>query len=265
MKLVTPISELFGDIQTGKALASMSDGLEARPDLDEPAISGWPTQTTHVHFSAQDMDVHTEWGLRQKATIRNALNAIGAEKLTLSFHLSRDFIVPETGRNGRFHPSGQRLTLDEMRRNCDRNTTWLRKIGPHTILFENNNFYNSGAYDIVCDPRNIRSMVSDFADGLLLDFAHGMVSAGNLGIPESEYFGPLLECKVRQIHLSRPRQIGGEFVDCHELPDSSLVRHCERLIGEEIFDWPPTTIEYYKSGESLLLFVRELRARDGAE
>lgn len=262
MRLVTPISHLFRDVEFGKSVALLSDGLEARPDIQGVASSGWPAKTTHIHFSDASLDAHIKWGENQKAMILGAIESAGPEMAVVSFHLSRDFAEAELSEIGRYLPSGQPLTLSEMKMNCETNLVWLRKAYAGKVLFENNNFFDTGAYEVVCNPLNIHALTSEFADGLLLDVAHGIVSADNLRVSRAEYFEPLLDCEVAQIHVSAPSRKGRETIDSHDLPSPRFLVECEQLLGLGRANWPATTVEYYGAGTNLLRILKEMRFPD---
>lgn len=259
MRLVTPISHLFRDTEFGKSVALLSDGLEARPDIRGVASSGWPAKTTHIHFSDPSLDAHLSWDENQKAIILGAIKAAGPETSVVSFHLSRDFPEAKLSDSGRYLPSGQALTMNEMRVNCGANMGWLRRAYAGRVFFENNNYFDSGAYEVVCNPHNIQTLISEFADGLLLDLAHGIVSADNLRTPRAEYFEPLLDCEIGQVHLSAPSRTGQETLDSHGLPGPCFLAECEELLGLGRAYWPETTIEYYSDGENLLRLLEEMR------
>lgn len=99
------------------------------------------------------------------------------------------------------------------------NVTHLRAQFPGTtVLLENLDYMPatvSGAYEHVCEPGFITDLTAATDCALLLDLAHARVSAGNLGIPWRDYLFSLPLDRVRQVHLSRPEQVVGGWMDSH--------------------------------------------------
>lgn len=260
MKLVTPVSELFRDLDSGRQLAELSFGLEARPDLGLDA-SGLGAPITHAHFSKPELDAQLYWDVREQEEILRSLHALPDSLDVISFHLSRDFVECQVDSKGRYTAGRNRLSRKDMHSNVARNLEWLRSHFAGEILLENNNFYATGCYDTVTSPDMIRELVSSHADGLLLDLAHAVVSAWNRRETILGYLGPLLECDVKQLHVSLPRMSSPfEMRDAHDLPDLETLVDLDNLFGRSRLREIPVTIEYYQDSSKLAHFLRSINS-----
>lgn len=259
MNLVTPLSNLFRDTDVGLNLCSVSDSLEARPDLDI-SVFEWPIPVTHIHFSDPSLDIHLEWTELERKTILDAIEEYRGAVETVTFHLSRDYPSRKMNSTGQFLPSGRKLDEPEMLRNCEQNMTWLRAVFSGEVLFENNNYFQTGAYEIVTSPKFIQRTVSNYADGLLFDLAHAKVSSHNLGLPEQLYLELLLDIPVRQIHLSRPCISDDELMwDSHDLPERFEVEELKEIFSADLLRDIPITVEHYRDSDNLYLLLASMR------
>ncbi len=118
------------------------------------------------------------------------------------------------------------------------------------LLLENLNYNATGAYEHICEPEVIRTVLAATDTYLLLDLAHAQVSASRLGFALDEYLAKLPLERVKQLHISSPRLIGKTFADVHETlrePDYKLL---ERIL-RQTEPWA-VTLEYYRDAEALL-------------
>lgn len=259
MRIVTPVSKFFEDAKVGLDLCSVSDSLEARPDLEIPGFR-WSLPISHVHFSHSSLDAHLMWSEEERRLVLEVVEQFQETLGTISFHLSRDYGSPSQNAAGQFVPSGARLEESQMMANCDQNVAWLRGIFFGEILLENNNYFATGAYETVTNPTFISQLVSNFADGLLFDVAHAKVSSINLGVPEREYLDKLLTVPIGQVHLSRPRLNGnGVMIDDHGLPNYSDFADLTDLLGPEAISRIPITVEHYRDSEGVKNFITSIR------
>ena len=255
---MTPISDLFEEQAAATRITSLSNSLEARPDLSLPNVS-WE-KVTHVHFSDPSMDAHLPWGVAQKEIVRKAITKSGSLLDALSFHVSRDFLDSPLDNAGLYLPGLVAISKDEMQSNCEANFTWLRNFFGGQILIENNNFFSTGAYEIVTDSMFIQSMVNNHADGLLFDLAHAAVASHNKDVAFEEYVAPLVGTTVGQIHLSRwTVDSNGIARDSHELPGGREFEILGRIFSSGFLASVPLTIEYYKQSEVLADLLGELQ------
>lgn len=252
MILVTPVSDLFRDDESAELISKYSVSLEARPDL-AGLSKQWTRPVTHVHFSEPTLDIQIPWGKQEKKSVLEGLDYFTSGSKTASFHISRDTQGVSLNSLKQYLPGAFPLSLDDFRRNCDRNVSWLRRHFDGRILFENNNYFPTGAYEISTDPKNVCALVVEFADGLLLDIAHAIVSAHNLSVPLEQYFDELLRCDVHQVHMSSPAiHSSGVMLDSHGAPGSREIQILESLSGVVDLDNVPATVEYYGDAPRLV-------------
>ena len=262
MRIVTPVSEFFEDQKVGLDLCSVSDSLEARPDLEIPGFP-WSIPISHAHFSHRSLDAQLVWSENERRQVSEVVDEFQETLGTISFHLSRDYASPGQNAAGQFIPSGVRLEKSQMIANCEQNLAWLRGIFRGEILLENNNYFATGAYETVTNPTFISQLVSNCADGLLFDVAHAKVSSNNLGVPHQEYLEKLLTVPIGQIHLSRPRRIGnGIMIDDHGLPSYSDFADLTDVLGAEAVSRIPITVEHYRDSEGVKNFITSIRGDD---
>lgn len=262
MKIVTPVSKFFEDPTVGLDLCSVSDSLEARPDLEIPEFP-WAKPVSHVHFSHPSLDAQLIWTEEERNQVLEVVEQFRETLGTLSFHLSRDYVSPSQNAAGQFIPSGVRLSESQMMANCEQNVAWLRGIFSGEVLLENNNYFDTGAYETVTNPTFISQVISNCADGLLFDVAHAKVSSNNLGVSDRDYLDKLLSVPIGQIHLSRPRLIeDGTMVDDHGLPSYSDIADLTDMLGAEAISRIPITVEHYRDSDGVKDFITVLRGDD---
>jgi uncharacterized protein (UPF0276 family) len=125
------------------------------------------------------------------------------------------------------------------------------------LLLENLDYNTTGAYEHICDPDFIREAIERSGSYLLLDLAHAQVSAARLGYSTEEYLDRLPLDRVRQLHVSGPRQFDGVMTDVHEpLGDKDMKILLEIL--ERTEPWA-LTLEYKKDAGTLVAQADRLR------
>lgn len=262
MIILTPISELFTLPEEGRLLAGLSDSLELRPDLNLP--SEHYKSVTHAHLSDPRLDVNLTWPDSAKRQISNYFDSRGTPSEAISFHLSRDYDGVAKNRAGQYVPAGDRVPEEKMVANAVRNCAWTRSEFGLNILLENNNYYATGAYDIVTRPDFISTVVYETNSDFLFDYAHAAVTAANLKVPISDYVGGLPMSKVGQLHVSEPT-IGRRLaIDAHKLPSVRTVEKALAFIPPSRLPALPVTVEFYRSASelaALLTFLRVMRFR----
>ncbi len=252
MKLVSPVSGLFSDRDLARKVAKVSESLEGRPDYPE-VFFDWRDRISHIHFSEPLLDIHVPWGDHQKRAVEWALEVVGGGLQALSFHLSRDFVNCDEDARGRYIAGDSRLEIVDMHRNAEENTDWLRERTDCRILFENNNYFATGAYEVVTLPTVIADLVQSHADGLLLDLAHAVVSSENRHQSLMSYLDALMTCKVQQIHVSKAAvETPGNAIDAHGAPDAWELDLLSDFLGRDFLGQLPITVEYYGDGSRLL-------------
>lgn len=262
VNIVTPTSNLFLS-GCAENLIEKSDSLELRPEIfPNFPFESWASEISHIHFSRRDTDLNFDWSNETREFLRDVIENMQGSEFTVSFHLARDCERVETDELGRFKPISPVVKPDQMLKSIEQNRSWLRKQWPKLrVLIENNNFYDTGCYGTVTDPDFISRACSVSGSGLLFDWAHATVSAGNMvGLTIKEYVERLPIHLIRQVHLSSPAVSDGRgWWDAHRLPTTEARESCFDLLeihGNDI----PVTIEHYEDCEGLIAFLGELGA-----
>jgi uncharacterized protein (UPF0276 family) len=109
------------------------------------------------------------------------------------------------------------LPREELLTNIFRNVRALAAAIPVPLILENLDYCRGGAYEHVCEPGFIAAVLEQTGAGLLLELAHAQVSASRMGVPIEAYLEQLPLERVRQLHISSPRERDGALYDAHEV------------------------------------------------
>jgi uncharacterized protein (UPF0276 family) len=126
------------------------------------------------------------------------------------------------------------------------------------LLLENLDYNTTGAYEHICEPDFIREAVERSETYLLLDLAHARVSAARLGYSSEEYLDRLPLDRVRQLHVSGPRQVDGVMTDVHQPLGERDVKYLLEIL-ERTAPWA-LTLEYKKNADTLVAQTDRLRS-----
>lgn len=213
--------------------------------LRDPAEPGW--------LARQEGRRIFHWGLGpvladfQKEFIRQGLHrhlASGRVEL-FSFDLG-----PSARRHCGPLPLSAPLGPEAIRRHSERALKFIRRYFQGPLAVENYNYYPTGLYGHITEPEFIRNYLDEFGLGLVLDLAHGAVSAHNQGRDPEVYFQELPLEKVVELHISRPwlpRSKGLWAVDAHQAPGEREWVWLDNLLkNSRISDSTPVFIEYYR-------------------
>ena len=124
-------------------------------------------------------------------------------------------------RSGPF-PCSRPLKAAALRRHLESSLKFIRRHYQGPLAVENYNYYPTGLYGPVTEPDFIRARLAEFDLGLVLDLAHALVTAHNLGLDRAAYLAALPLERTAEIHLSRPwlppRTSRLQAADAHESP-----------------------------------------------
>lgn len=250
--IATPISHLFEDKVFGQEIALVSDCLEVRErSLQSKLENQW---LFHV-----DIDLTHKWDAEIKNHILSALS-IKQELRLITFQASRNCSEASLI-EGSYQSKGYIYTREEMLHYAHSNVDWLRsKLCSRTAIgIENNNYFPTSAYDLVCDGDFLTEIVELTEIYFLLDIAHAMVTAKNKNIQYLDYLNSLPLSKLIQLHICQPHiPSHGLARDSHECPSSEMFAEVSRLITL----YPQIrylTIEYYKDKDVLINSINHLR------
>lgn len=164
----------------------------------------------------------------------------------------------EQSRNGypRYLPGSGPMTEEEYLDAAEQNVRFLRSQFMGKIKVENLNYFPTGAYDVVCEPRFIARALQRLQIELLLDIGHLTISAYNLGIPVEEYLACLPVALVSEVQLSGSNTVDGILEDTHELPSEADMETLRSILARSDVDY--VTLEYYKNDRKLVAGYRWL-------
>ena len=180
MKLATPISHLIKDEKLAGPILNNTDCFEVR---DHTMNSNLPNQYLY-HCDLQP--IH-EWPEEEFLHLEK-VKVLKPELKLITFHCASCCDKPVL--QGKVWVLGGRTySRQEMIETSKKNFKRIREIfGPDVQLaVENNNYYKTAAYDIVCDPDFISEVVEENNLRLLCDLAHAQISAHNKGMKFEDY------------------------------------------------------------------------------
>lgn len=249
--LVTPISHLFRTDELTAEICSLSTSLEARERTSEMRLP----KTTHYHI---DFDLNI--GLTKENIDFLAREVKNREEIhTLTFQISKDSEVVRT-KNGIFYPETDPLDEKVQIENFKHSLKVIRDVvGTNRIIgFENNNYFNTGAYNICTSKEFIVKLLEETDVMLLFDYSHAFVSCFNRNLDFDSYVRSLLSTnKCIQMHLCEASYTYKEnspiCIDAHDIPQPSTTSKALKLISE--YGINSLTIEYYRDKKILLNYL----------
>ena len=177
------------------------------------------------------------------------------------FSMHMGFSTERVRFDGHMLPESPPLERDELMSRIVEVTNEARLHCPLQLLLENLDYCPEGAYEHICDPAFIATVVEMTGAGLLFDIAHWRVSGSWLGYDPIEALGLLPLDRIVEIHVSSPRPLNdgsGRLDDCHE----SLRPYDYRLLDHVLQRSNPRaiTIEYRRDMDCLREQIVSLRA-----
>ncbi|MEO8612045.1 MAG: DUF692 family multinuclear iron-containing protein [Chloroflexota bacterium] len=191
------------------------DYLEVTGSYANSAPDEFPHQPFLLHNPIWNWSLAHRDCLNQKNALATSQHMIDCLQVPwLSLHLG--FSAEEVMFDERMKPATPLLSQDAVFETiCDNLKVFVSAI-PVPILIENLDYNPGGAYEYICHPAFIASVLETTNLAFLLDIAHARVSATRLGMPINDYLDQLPFERVRQIHVSGPRWQNGLLIDAHE-------------------------------------------------
>ncbi|MDP2872971.1 MAG: DUF692 family protein [Bacillota bacterium] len=134
---------------------------------------------------------------------------------------------------------------------------YLRELSGLPVHLENIHFYRPRPGQAfqpprLCAPDFIREALDRTRSRLLLDLAHAMIAAWQLGEPAADYLGQLPLELVTEVHIAGPEMVNGELRDRHkEVSDEGFT-----LLEEVIHRGPVETVTLEYGGVGPLFAER---------
>lgn len=164
--------------------------------------------------------------------------------------------------DNRYVGIGDRLNIRKIYELCERKIDFLRKKLPFSceIAVENLNYYDTGAYEDVCEPDFYNDVCGRFEIGLVLDIAHAQVCVHNRKVDLADYLGKLNVDIVREFHLSKIRVIEkGLAIDFHDEPDKTEFMILAEIV-KRVRRRCDVVIEYWKDAKGLVSAYNKMEA-----
>jgi uncharacterized protein (UPF0276 family) len=160
-------------------------------------------------------------------------------------------------------PLSETLTEDEILRRAEQRLRSVRRRFSGPLAVENYNYYPTGLYEHVCEPKFIGRFLAEFDLKLVLDLAHAAVSAANLGRGLWVYLDAMPLDRVVEVHLSRPYFHPRIAVDAHLAPEVEDFVILDALLDRlpETDDPPLVAVEYFGDVETVRRCFQELVVR----
>ena len=177
----------------------------------------------------------------------------------ISFQLASCYQNPKIN-NGKFFPKGKKISEQLMLKNIEKNIKWLRNfINKNTkIAVENNNYFKTGAYEIVTNPDFINMICKKFKVFILFDYSHAQISSYNNNMDFEEYMNKFQKTKIIQVHFCGFSFNNDQIIDSHTKPKKNDYVNLLYLINS-FSNLEFITVEYYKSIKLLEKILIEIK------
>lgn len=232
------------------------DYLETGGHYVERTVGQLPEQPLLLHNGVYEWSLGDPRAIERPDAVPLTLRRLERTRAPwLSVHLG--FSAAEVAFDEWMRAASPAMRRDELLANICRNARALAEAIPVPLILENLDYCPGGAYEHICEAEFIAEVVAETGVGLLLDLAHAQVSAVRLGVPIGDYLARLPLDRVRQIHVSGPREVCGVLADAHE----TLRERDYALLREVLGRTCPAavTLEYSRDAAALLEQVGRLR------
>lgn len=119
-----------------------------------------------------------------------------------------------------------KITIEKLIR---KRLEYIRSKYHGDLALENLNYFPTPAYQHVCEGDFISEVICDNNVSLLLDIAHGVISAQNLDIDRIEYFNSLPLNRIKEIHINHPEIVDEKMCDLHKIPSDEEYHILDRF------------------------------------
>lgn len=192
------------------------DYLETGGQYVERTAAQFPGRRLLLHNSVFNWSLAHPTALEEQRIVARTLAALERTSAPwLSVHLG--FSAAEVRFEVHMNALSPALPREELLAHTCRNVRTLADAIAVPLILENLDYCPGGAYEHVCEPEFIAAVLDQTGAGLLLDLAHAQVSAARMGLPIEAYLGQLPLERVRQLHISGPREREGVLYDAHEV------------------------------------------------
>ena len=118
------------------------------------------------------------------------------------------------------------------------------------IKVENLNYFDTGAYERVCEPEFISIIINELNIELLLDIGHLVICVENMHIPLDSYLNRIPLNTVSEIQISGSNIVNGILEDTHEIPNEKDMEILDNILNR--IQPKYLTLDYYKNDQKLV-------------
>ena len=163
-------------------------------------------------------------------------------------------------KNNKYYGIGKRIALNEIFDLVEKKIKFLKTQIPDTceLAVENLNYYDTGAYEDVCEPDFYNDICRTMELRLVLDLAHAKVTSINQKINFDDHIAQYDMSLVSEIHLSKTKVLEHEAVDVHDKPGADeFLAFC--LVAHNVNNGCDIVVEYYKDVKGVIESYDRLR------
>lgn len=251
LKIVTPVSHLFKELNTANDIIAYSDYLEGRDH--SPKV--YTDKEILFHSDLQPIHKLEEYDFENLVEIKKQRPLLQM----VSFHLASCYKSPKI-LNGIFVPNGEKLNKFQLIENAIYNINRIKNIFGNNVLIavENNNYLQTEAYDIVTDAEFINEVVTKTDIKFLFDISHAHISAYNYGMDFENYVEKLPLTKAIQIHFCKCSYTDEIAIDSHLCPDYDDFMELDYFVNK-LPDLKYITVEFYRNPQDLVKVLKILK------
>ncbi|RJQ34473.1 DUF692 family protein [Candidatus Parcubacteria bacterium] len=250
-QIATPLSTIFqkASVEEKDRIIELSDVFEYRHGIESGVASDKP-RIYHAEESIVD-----PWSDAELAEMSDRFSREHIKFVT--FHVPTCYTKPPI-KDGSYVLGGRAMSADEMRANAKQNVERMRSVGARIPMgAENNNYFPTGAYEIVTEPEFLTAIMEDSGFSWLLDIAHAEITAKHTNVSLDEYLSKIGLERVVQLHLSGITRTPEGYKDSHG-PMAAIDWENFEKIAKQCHNLQYVTLEYYKEPSVLLPMLERL-------
>ena len=232
------------------------DYIETSAMFADTIKNDCPDMPLLLHNSVWDWSLAHNDALNQKEILKhtkNRLKITNAPFFSIHIGFSAGLVEFDNGMQA-LSPS---LNRQELLAIMVKNVLKLKEHLDIPLLLENLDYVPAAAYEHICEPDFISELLAQTDTYLLLDLAHAQVSASRFSMTIEDYLADLPLQRVKQLHISGPREKDNVLFDAHEPLLKRDYKILETVL-EKISPWA-ITLEYKKDEGEILDMLERLK------
>ncbi len=225
------------------------DYIETTAIFADTIKSDCPNMPLLLHNSVWDWSLAHDDALKQKEILKHTKDRLKISNAPF-FSIHIGFSAAKVKFNNGMQALSPSLKRAELLEIMLKNVLKFKEYLDIPLLLENLDYVPAAAYEHICEPDFISELLAQTDSYLLLDLAHAQVSASRFKMTINDYLAALPFERVKQLHLSGPREKDGIIFDAHEPLQKRDYKILESVL-KKTSPWV-ITLEYKKDeGETL--------------